>query len=237
MGLLVKVCGLRDPENIRDLLALPNTIRPALCGFILYEKSSRYAGHHLSDTMLEEITSHGVKPIAVTVNMPMDTLLTWLEQYPFAGVQLHGQESVEYIRQIQLHLPDMCMMKAIPFPLQGYSRSMIEPLIEQCELYAEICSYILADTASTQHGGTGTKFDWRMLAELPVSVQKKLILAGGIGEDDSSALHAIASSIAGIDINSRFEHVPGYKDISRISHFLEQLADSPLLHSSFETTL
>ena len=45
----VKVCGMREAENIRQLLAL----KPDYMGFIFYEKSSRFVGEELDEDLLK----------------------------------------------------------------------------------------------------------------------------------------------------------------------------------------
>lgn len=56
----VKVCGMRDKANIRELVAL----RPSFIGFIFYEKSPRYVGDELDDETIRAIP-RGINKVGV----------------------------------------------------------------------------------------------------------------------------------------------------------------------------
>ncbi len=218
-SLLVKVCGMREQTEIDALLNLPLPIRPDWLGFIQYERSPRYAPAILSPTLFQTLREHDVQGILVTVNMPLETLSVLMAKHCPSGVQLHGQESVEYISTIRTAFPDAMIIKAISIDVND----TVDIVAQRIDKYAPYSHYVLCDTAGKAHGGTGVQFDWDMLQSLSTMHSSKLILAGGIGPDDSKRIQAIQPHIAGIDINSRFEHAPARKDISRITQFLQHL--------------
>ena len=90
------------------------------------------------------------------------------------------------------------------------------------------------DTESTAYGGSGKKFNWELLRDLKIN--KPFFLAGGIGPEETDELkvfanESVAKDLFAVDINSRFEIMPGVKDIELIKVFKKKLAEpySPTL--------
>jgi len=88
--LKIKICGMRDVENIKQILEL----EPDYLGFIFFEKSSRYVQE---DQMKEIIKlSFGeTERVGVFVNESIANILKYADQGFFDVVQLHGNEAPE----------------------------------------------------------------------------------------------------------------------------------------------
>ena len=92
----------------------------------------------------------------------------------------------------------------------------------QTRAYEGSADYFLFDTKGKAVGGNGEKFDWSVLSAY--SGQIPFLLSGGIGPDDAARVSAFRHpQCIGIDLNSRFETVPGLKDIKRLNTFIHQL--------------
>ena len=84
------------------------------------------------------------------------------------------------------------------------------------------CSLFLFDAAGSRAGGNGISFNWHLLEKYGGSVP--FLLSGGIGEDHLLAIKALKHPmLLGVDINSRFEVVPGVKDSLLVKNFIELL--------------
>jgi phosphoribosylanthranilate isomerase len=82
--------------------------------------------------------------------------------------------------------------------------------------------YFLFDTKSKLHGGSGKKFDWRVLDEYDLN--KPFFLSGGITLEDAETIrHLDYKYLYGVDINSKFEIVPGTKDINQVKQFIQKI--------------
>ena len=93
--------------------------------------------------------------------------------------------------------------------------------LEQTHAYENIVDYFLFDTKGKSVGGNGEQFDWRVLDHYHGPTP--YLLSGGIGPDDVHRVRAFSHpSLAGIDLNSRFETSPGVKDIESLHSFLTQ---------------
>ena len=82
------------------------------------------------------------------------------------------------------------------------------------------------DTEGVGYGGTGKKFNWELLKEQ--NIRKPFFLSGGITPDDAESLkafqkEAVAKDLFAIDINSKFEMMPGVKDMDKVKEFVESL--------------
>lgn len=201
----IKVCGMRNPGNIRDVAEL----RPDFMGFIFYPRSSRYCGD-LSPTMVKSLPA-GVTPVAVSVDMEEGELEALVKKYGFPVVQLHGHESPQKCRSY--YEDGLRVWKAI-------SLNDREDL-ERLEEYAGSVEAFLFDTPTAGYGGSGMKFNWGMLMDYHLPVP--FILSGGLSADDVPALKAFSHPMMmGIDVNSRFETAPAMKDVALLKSFMAE---------------
>ena len=92
--------------------------------------------------------------------------------------------------------------------------------------YMDVVDMFMFDTGGETYGGSGKKFDWEKLKNL--NINKPFFLSGGISGDDVEALknfstYPVAKDFFAVDINSKFEILPGIKDMSLVKKFVEEL--------------
>jgi phosphoribosylanthranilate isomerase len=206
----IKVCGMKDPQNIKAIRKLPIDYM----GFIFYSKSPRCV-HKLAPEIVD-ILPDSIRKTGVFVNEKADFLQRKIEEYRLNAVQLHGNEPVKYVEHLQRENPGLIIVKA--FRIAGESDFLAT------EEYGKISDYFLFDTKTPQYGGSGKKFDWSVLD----SYQGKtpFFLSGGISAEDAEEIKKIQHpGLYGLDLNSRFEIEPGLKDIKQIEQFLKTLRD------------
>ena len=196
-----------EPDNISGVVAaLPDFI-----GFIFYPKSKRFAGLKPSVKMLGEVPDSVIK-VGVFVNETPAKVLEICQSWKLNVVQLHGQESPEYCRQIQDS--GATVFKAFSVGDQFDFNSLIA--------YSGACSYFLFDTKGLLPGGTGQKFNWQMLENYKGEVP--FFLSGGIGPEDVSVIRQFSHpQLFGIDINSGFEISPALKDVEKVKKFISEI--------------
>ncbi len=209
MNLKWKVCGMRDPENIAQVLEL----KPNFMGFIFYNKSPRYVGQQWVGPGPEFPST--TKKVGVFVNADLNQVKFLGYKYELDSLQLHGHETPEYCSN--LFASGYEIIKAV-------SPDMVSDP-EHIRAYKPWVHYLLFDTPSEQFGGTGHSFDWTLLAQYDNEIP--VFLSGGImikSLDNISKLNKL--NLASVDINSCFETRPGFKDINKLKEFkikLEQL--------------
>ena len=197
----VKVCGMRDAENIRKVEALGVN----MMGFIFYPKSSRYVSERPA------YLPQKCKRVGVFVDASADDIIKKIHDFSLDIIQLHGHESPEQISHLSLLTPHLSIIKA-------FNIATKEDL-ETTTPYAGLVDYFLFDTKGPSVGGNGEKFDWSVLEAYHGNTP--FLLSGGIGPDDAERiLDYHHPKCIGIDLNSRFEIEPGIKDIVKLKTFL-----------------
>lgn len=203
-GKIIKVCGMREAENIQHLELLGDV---DMIGFIFYPKSPRYV-YELPSYL--PVHAHRV---GVFVNEDKQVITTYADRFGLDYVQLHGNESPEYCHSL----------KAIGLKIiKAFSIANIRDLVNTHN-YEEVCDYFLFDTKCEQYGGSGKQFDWNILQAY--NGQVPFLLSGGIDLNSIQNLKIFKHpQFTGYDLNSRFELKPGEKDNKRIQEFLHKLA-------------
>lgn len=202
----LKVCGMRDSENIRQLLAL----KPDYMGFIFFEKSLRYVGDDLDENLLKSFPNF-IQKAGVFVNAPIEYLKEQVRKYELDLVQLHGDEPVDYVAE--LYALGIRVMKVFPV---GASFS------PELSRYKPFVEFFLFDTKGQARGGTGKTFDWKLLKDYDLDCP--FFLSGGIGLENVKNLSSLEGlPVHAIDVNSRFEQAPGLKDIEMIRQLKNKL--------------
>ena len=152
MNTMIKVCGMTDADNIRDV----EVLGVDMIGFIFYPKSPRYL------YQIPRYLPTLAKRVGVFVNETKENILMYVDRFGLNYVQLHGDESPEYCRT--LHSQGILIIKA-------FSIKTAEDIEKALQSPAD---YILLDQGG---GGTGKTFDWSLIPE----IQRPFFLAGGIG--------------------------------------------------------
>ena len=205
-GKIIKVCGMCEAENIRDVESLEGI---DMLGFIFYPKSPRYVYE------LPAYLPVYTRRVGVFVNEDKQIVSMYADRFGLNYVQLHGTESPEYCRS--LHMAGLKIIKA-------FSIARPKDLAKVYE-YEKVCDLFLFDTKCEQYGGSGNQFDWSILHTY--NGQVPFLLSGGINPYSVNALKEFKHPrLAGYDLNSRFELKPGKKDTERIRTFLNELKSS-----------
>ena len=208
----LKVCGLTKLDQIEELISL----KIDYLGFIFYDKSPRYV---LNSLTLEEIKSINHKgKIGVFVNETMAQILEISEKAELNFVQLHGDESDDFISELRLKLNLKTeIIKVIRIRNQNFTE-----LQETVNHQPSTINYLLFDTDSIAFGGTGKSFDWQLLDDL--EIDKPYFLSGGISEENAENIRLLKQKPFALDINSKFEIEPGNKDVEKIVKFKNTLS-------------
>ena len=201
----LKICGLRDPENIRAVLDL----QPDFVGFIFYEKSPRFVDEAFD---LSGIDFGKTKKVGVFVDAHESFVFEKIERHGLEIAQLHGSESPDFCRSIR--------QKALVFKAFGMDENFDFPVLEN---YRAVVDCFLFDTKTTTHGGSGRPFDWSVLKKIPPNLS--WILSGGLSLEnlDSFFENQDLPRPFSLDVNSRFELAAGLKDIGKLKILINRL--------------
>ena len=201
--MLIKVCGLRNPENIRHVEMLDVD----WLGFIFYPKSPRYVPEN--SEIAATIRNCTKKKVGVFVNEAKEYMLEKGKLYQLNILQLHGNET-----------PEMCNeLRQQGYPIiKAFSIASATDFY-QTERYHNCCDYFLFDTKYSGFGGSGKRFDWQLLNAYQGDMP--FLLSGGLTPDcDVDILGIQHPHFAGIDLNSGFEVYPAMKDLGKLKDFI-----------------
>ena len=194
----IKVCGLRDAENIKAVAALG----PDYIGLIRYERSPRYVGN-LDEAGLEALPEAILKT-GVFVNESAESIQLLIEKYGLNAIQLHGNESADFAAAFK--------NKVVVLKAFGVDENFD---FKQLENYVGSVDFFLFDTKTAAHGGSGETFNWSILNNYKLDVP--FFLSGGLSLDNLAEIKNIKHpQFYGVDLNSRFETSPGMKDIEKL---------------------
>ena len=203
----IKICGLTDTNNISDIMDL----NPDYIGFIFYPASPRYMEDKLFPEDLSPL-SPGTKKTGVFVDSDFHEVSGKYGKYNLDVVQLHGEESPELCKQ--LNASGIEIIKAF--------RINDEFDFHTITGYMPYCRYFLFDTYTRLKGGSGKKFNWKVINSYDLG--HPFFLSGGISPLDADEITGITNpSLKGVDLNSRFEDSPGIKNIAKLKKFIEEL--------------
>ena len=194
---------MKYPDNILEVGAL----LPDYMGFIFWEKSARYFNGEIPELI------ETVKKIGVFVNQSQEEILEKVQKHNLKAVQLHGNETVEFLSELKKRLPNKVQIIKAFSADNDFDFEVLKP-------YEAVCDYFLFDTKGKLPGGNGTTFDWTILKKY--KSEKPFFLSGGIGINELKAIEEISKSnlpIYAIDVNSKFEIEPGLKNKNLFSNF------------------
>jgi phosphoribosylanthranilate isomerase len=206
----VKICGL---TRLEDAACAVKSGAWAL-GFIFYPKSPRFIDPNAVGDILRQLKAQGFTPpctVGVFVNASPDEIRQAKAQSGIDIVQLHGDESPDFLRS----LSDLRVWKV--FRLKSESElTLVSQFDAPCE------AYLFDAAVAGAYGGTGQLADWGLLTR--VKTDKPLIVSGGLHLDNARAAWQQLQPYA-LDLSSGVEDAPGIKSTQKIQALFHSLGD------------
>lgn len=192
----VKICGMRDVENIRAVAEL----HPDYMGFIFYKKSPRYVGNDFS---LDE--NEVTEPVGVFVNEDKGEIFKRLKSINSNIAQLHGNEKPSECDELKSRGIKVIKVFSVDDEFDFNSTKQ----------YKDVADYFLFDTKGKLYGGNAKTFDWRKLEQYDQELP--FFLSGGLNADNLKQIHILDTmNLHAVDLNSGVEDSPGSKNIEKI---------------------
>ena len=218
--LWVKICGMTNPE---DALAAVDAGADAIG--MLFAPSRR----RITPEQAKEITKrlpHTIEKVGVFYDEAASTIEEIAVEVGLTAVQLHGDESPDFARQLFRGNPR-----------RSRSRMRVFKTLHVTDGFETIARYFLSDhcvdgllldsvardphTGATERGGTGKTFDWQRAAELMPALMRetRVVVAGGLAPENVEEAIRILQPW-GVDVCSGVESDPGKKDPQKIQEFV-----------------
>lgn len=185
----IKICGLFRPTDIEYM----NEVRPDYAGFILTPGFRRSISGEQAMRFRQKLDRE-IPAVGVFVDAPCEEVVSYLRKDIIQMAQLHGRETEEDILYIKA-ATGKPVLKAV----KVQERSDVEAWP------GSAADYLVFDGGT----GSGTAFDWRLLADIP----RDYFLAGGLNAGNLK--EALALQPYAVDLSSGVE-TEGVKDRAKM---------------------
>jgi phosphoribosylanthranilate isomerase len=208
---LIKVCGLREPE---DAVAAAEA-GADLLGFVFAPARRRVSAKQAKRCIDAARQAIGAERSLLSVGVFVDAPATEIEETAseagFDLVQLHGAEAPGF--PAGLSLPSIRAFKPRPAVALSETAELIAPHFSTAQ---PPIALLIDGFHPTSAGGTGSRADWSLARA--VSLRWPMLLAGGLTPENVA--EAIGSARpSGVDVSSGVER-DGTKDPERIAAFV-----------------
>lgn len=197
-----KICGI---TRIEDARAAIEAGADAL-GFVFYQASPRYIEPLHAQHIINRIAPFPAK-VGLFVNPDRDFVSAVVAGVALDLLQFHGDEAPEFCSSFGKSFIKAVRMKP-GIDLHGI-----------CRRYGDAAALLLDSYSETDHGGTGTSFDWN---KIPGDLSRPVILAGGLTVENVSRAIAACRPYA-VDVSSGVELDKGVKDQAAMSAFIREV--------------
>jgi len=199
----VKICGI---TNLEDALVSYFSGAHAL-GFVFYEKSPRYISPAKA-AKISRILPKKIKRVGVFVNEDAAKVRKIAKLCNLDMLQFHGQESPDYCKKFKGYKVIKAFRINDKEDLEGISRY-------------KTFAYLFDSFSRTKLGGTGNKFNWKILAQT-VRMGPVVFLSGGLTAGNvKKAIKLLKPDW--VDVSSGLELKPGKKDHKKIREFMKAI--------------
>ena len=210
----IKICGLTKTSQARSIAEFKiNAI-----GVIGVKNSPRFVPEEECIKIFNEVekVSSNIEKVLVIADEKLEEIKCINNRStPPSVIQLHGNESVDYCRELKNEFPTIKVWKA--FRLKSIND------LEKTIQYEKNIDAILIDAWDDKSlGGTGNRVPIELLLDKTFKVP--WILAGGISAE---IIPEIFSKLRpdGIDASSRLEISPGIKDIKKVESLVREIRE------------
>lgn len=221
----IKICGITNED---DAIKISNLGANAL-GFILSTESVRKINpgraKDITLALTDGFKNGRIKKLpslaGVFVNEDINKVLEIAEELGLGYIQLSGDETIAYLKEIKKHNKNIKLIKLIRIKDDV---SSVESIFNRMQDFKRYADFFLLDTFKENiYGGTGESFNWKIVKnwghEFPV------ILAGGLDCENAAGAIQIVKPF-GVDASTRLEKSPGKKDIEKVGMFIKKLIGS-----------
>ena len=195
----VKICGVR---RLDDALIAADAGADYV-GIVFVPGRRRRIEPTAARAITDELRTSGPdapRSVGLFGDQPLADVLDTIAVAGLDFVQLCGEESLDYCRQVQERAG---VIKVLHVP-NGADAAAIADVARRIDAYAAAgCTITLDSQVVGLHGGTGQSFDWSIAAELAAG-GRRFLLAGGLTPDNvGPAVEQVQPR--GVDVSSGVE--------------------------------
>jgi phosphoribosylanthranilate isomerase len=216
----VKICA---NTNLEDATLAVDAGADAL-GFIFAPSTRRVAPKDVR--RITDQLPAAVEKIGVFINQRPESIIETVLAAGLTGVQLHGIEELDHVRQLRklaarTH-PKLAIYKGLHarelMPDQHGSQYGIGFVKNAGDL---VDAFLMDSGTAERRGGTGKTFDWDEAAPMIKLLARKhrVVIAGGLNPQNARRAIQVFSPW-GVDVVTGVESEPGKKDHAKLKAFI-----------------
>ena len=202
----IKICGT---TSVDDALASVVAGADAL-GFI-FAPSPRRISAQQAQGIVAQLPAK-IERVGIFMNEPAEIIRTTVEQVGLTAVQLHGDETPEFVAGLFVQGEHGRRVRVIKTILANEKFEKTLALFRQSH---ECVDSILIDSGA----GSGNTFDWHKTQPLAYGDNLRFIIAGGLNPENVGAAMQKFSPW-GVDVVTGVESAPGRKDPEKLKAFV-----------------
>jgi len=200
----VKICGITRLEDLRAAVAAG---ADAL-GFVFAPRSPRLLDPAAATDLVRSVPAF-ISRVGLFMDQDAGDIRRILDQVPLSLLQFHGGEDAAFCRGFGLPY-----IKALAM---GSSPSLMRAQTE----FPDAAALLMDSHRSGETGGTGKTFDWRTIASSLASLERPVILAGGL--TPANVRQAVCEVRPwAVDVSSGVEDAPGMKNVAKMQIFIRE---------------
>lgn len=210
----VKICGIRDPETAQSVCeAGADAI-----GLNFFAPSPRCVERAVAREIAQEF-GEPLEIIGLFVNHSLDDVLATVDDCGLKTVQLHGDETPEFLAELSSRRPALRLLRAFRIDESGCG-VVAEYLTECRRLSVRLAGCLVDSHVAGEYGGTGHTAPWDLLADQYDAARwPPLIVAGGLHPANVAEAIRITRPF-GVDVASGVESARGFKDLELVREFI-----------------
>ncbi len=167
----LKICGLKRIDDIRYV----NEAKPDFAGFIVDHPKSHRSVSSQQLRVLTEALDDDIISVGVFVDADPELIAGLYNEGVIDMIQLHGSEDDGYIKKLK------GMIRSDRHSGQAYTGPVIKAFAVRSVQDLEKAQECTADHILLDQGkGSGTTFDWSLVAENRDRITRPFFLAGGL---------------------------------------------------------
>ena len=199
----IKFCGIRCEKDIEYV----NELLPDYIGFVFAESKRRVSVEEAAE--FRKKLDKRIKCVGVFVNETPENVLHTAEAVPLDVIQLHGDETAEYILKIRSKT-DSEIWKAV--------RVSSPEAVKEAEKL-DVDMLLLDSFSPSEYGGTGIPANLSYIKES--GIKKSFFLAGGL---NSGNILEVTKEVNpyGVDISGGIE-TDGFKSREKMLEIIKKL--------------
>ena len=200
----IKLCGFTEQKTLKTAIDYDCDF----IGLVFVKNSVRYVDPEKSKE-LSKIISPNIQRVAVIANESLENLQKINQNFQPNFFQLHGDENIQFIRELKRNFPKIFIIKALAISKKNDLNAI--------KNFENEVDYFLLDN---KNPGSGESFDWNLLKDF--KSPKPYFLSGGININNIDEAFKILNPDF-IDISSGIEEERGIKSPKLIIEILKKI--------------